>query len=587
MTNNPRPANPRPANPRPASIAIPAGLLTLAVLSLSGLVLLSVAGCKGKPSSNRSSKGGESLSNSQYFDNALASINKMYEFDSDEAGHEAVFYFNSWLETRESGQWKADPLIDSLPEKLKGSIELRDVSRNEIVFRDTREIREALWLRDISNWAIEQSPDDVFLDKWLGHAKQKHSATNVETLRDSIRLFDWTVRNIQLVEPRQPSEPGTYPEFDAKPGPGYMQLPEDSVLLGRADVWERAMVFLGLLHQRRIPGAVLGIREDAVVKPWVCAVPVGDEIFLFDPALGLPMVAFGEGRLVTLNELVENPELFRNYDFGEDLRYPMVSVDELVALVAAHPFSLTRGASVVQGRMTGESRWVLDVNASEIASHFTKHPAISAAKLWETPIRANIYHRLIMKKIESDTGAANQRLRDRSIFDKGSLSRARKLHIRGMFEKHDGGKPGAMIYYRELRQTEEAIRNLATNRQLLKLMDIERDPLEPEEVFRTNVMMRQSLLLASREHASYFLGLVHFETGSFRTSANWLKKRTLDDFPEGQWKFGAAYNLARARERTGEWERARQLFLLSESPQRHGDVLRARLIRTEIDEQGE
>ena len=557
-----------------------------------GVICVSTS-CKPTSTSNRRPQG-ESLSKSQSFDNALASINKMYEFDSEEAGHQAVFYFNTWLESQQPGAWQSDPLLETLPLPLRNAVELENVTRNKIIFRDTREIREALWLRDIARWAIELPSNDTLTEEWIGHVEKTQSPEHAETLRDVLRLFDWTIRNIQLVEPRPVAAPGMYPEFDAEIGAGYSQLPEDSVLLGQADVWERGMVFMGLLNQRRIPGAVLathsgdsGDSADSAdsgdsVDLWACAVKVGDEIFLLDPALGLPLTAFGEGRLLTLNDLVADPELFRTFDFGDEHRYAMDKADDLIALVAAQPFSLTRSATVMQSRMTGESRWVLDVDPSEIASQFTEHPAISEARLWEMPIRAAIFHRTNGIKVKTETASANERLRARYIFDEGPLSLARKLHIRGMFAKHDGGKPGALIYYRDLRQTEDAIADIANDRPLLQLMGIERDPLEPEEVFVGNVRAAQMLLLASREHASYFLGLVHFETGSFQTSANWLEQRTLEDFPDGQWRLGAAYNLARALERTGEWTRARQLLLLSESPQRHGDLLRAKLIRTEV-----
>jgi hypothetical protein len=50
----------------------------------------------------------------------------------------------------------------------------------------------------------------------------------------------------------------------------------------------------------------------------------------------------------------------------------------------------------------------------------------------------------------------------------------------------------------------------------------------------------------------------------------------LESDPEGPWKNGARYNLARCYEAMGRIEDARQLYLIDDSPQRHGCLLRAR-----------
>jgi hypothetical protein len=555
----------------------------------STLVITAASGCGDSPPSIRITDT-EVLSKSQVFDNALSSIDKMYEFESEDAGHLAVFYFNRWLDEQPTVEsWEADPLVATLPDSIREALELKDIERNKVVHRDTREIRETLWLRDISRWAtdITQSLDQI-AQKWVDHTRETRSDNAADMLRESLCLFDWTVRNVQLVSARDAvaDQVSEFPEFEGILGPGYSQLPDDSVLLGSADVWERAQVFLELLRQRKIPAAVLAFREGESLKLWACGVAIEGEVYVMDPALGLPLAIFEKGRLATLTELVASADLFRSYDVGTELRYDVEAsqLDGLVALISAPPFSLTRAAAQIQQRMTGERRWALSSHASRVATEFKRHAAITEARIWDMPVRAAIYHRRLAENMAQDTDVANEYARDRFAFDQGPLSTARKLHLRGMFQKYDGGKPGALIFYRDLRQTEAAIDDLGNNRALLHLLGIRRAPFEPEEVFQSHVQFGKKVLEMSREHASYFLGLLHYDAGNFVTSANWLQKRTLDEFPSGHWQFGSAYNLARARERIGEWDRARQLLLLSESPQRHGDLLRARLIRTEVTE---
>lgn len=561
--------------------------LPLAAGLAIAFVIGASTGCPNKPTRHHFEE--EVVSDSELFDHALNSITKMYEFESENAGHQAVFYLNSWLKKQDAPEaWEVDPLTTLFPETILGSLELQDIDRNQVVQGDTGEIRQTLWLRDISQWATSTSQEvDPITERWIAHARETGSDDAANLLRESLFLFDWTVRNIQLVSPRDAVADGfnNFPESKAIPGPGYSQLPDDSVLLGSADVWERGQVFLELLRQRKIPGAVLGIRDGDSIKPWACGVAIDGEVFVMDPALGLPLAIFGEGRLATLTELAASPELFRSYDVGDEYRYvEAFQPDGLVALISAPPFSLTQAAAQIQHRMTGERRWVLSSDPTELAKEFTQHAAITEARIWDLPVRAAIYRRTLTEKIANDTDAANDYERDRFAFDHGPLASARKLHIRGMFQKYDGGKPGALIFYRDLRQTEKAIDGLADNRVLLHMLGIQRVAFEPEEVFQVRVQFGKKVLEMSREHASYFLGLLHYDAGNYQTSANWLQKRTLDEFPMGHWRFGSAYNLARARERIEEWEQASQLLLLSESPQRHGDMLRARLIRTEVTE---
>jgi hypothetical protein len=59
----------------------------------------------------------------------------------------------------------------------------------------------------------------------------------------------------------------------------------------------------------------------------------------------------------------------------------------------------------------------------------------------------------------------------------------------------------------------------------------------------------------------------------------WSISRTLDESPNSPWTDGARYNLARALEGKGLFAEARENYLLDESPQRHGNLLRARYLR--------
>jgi hypothetical protein len=70
------------------------------------------------------------------------------------------------------------------------------------------------------------------------------------------------------------------------------------------------------------------------------------------------------------------------------------------------------------------------------------------------------------------------------------------------------------------------------------------------------------------------------ERRDYEVAVNWLKVRTLDSDPDGPWKNGARYNLARCYEAMGQVAEARQMYLIDDSPQRHGCLLRARQLES-------
>ena len=82
----------------------------------------------------------------------------------------------------------------------------------------------------------------------------------------------------------------------------------------------------------------------------------------------------------------------------------------------------------------------------------------------------------------------------------------------------------------------------------------------------------------SKNHATYFMGLCHFDDGNFNAAEEWFKFRVLQDSQDSPWLAGARYNLARCYEAQGKWSEARELYLADESPQKIGNFLRAQRI---------
>ena len=82
-----------------------------------------------------------------------------------------------------------------------------------------------------------------------------------------------------------------------------------------------------------------------------------------------------------------------------------------------------------------------------------------------------------------------------------------------------------------------------------------------------------------KEHATYWLGLTYFETGKYDTVIEWLDERVLRAPIPGPWMASARYNLARSYEALGQIDKAIALLEADDSPQEHGNKLRALWLR--------
>ena len=71
-----------------------------------------------------------------------------------------------------------------------------------------------------------------------------------------------------------------------------------------------------------------------------------------------------------------------------------------------------------------------------------------------------------------------------------------------------------------------------------------------------------------------------FADGKYDVAASWLKRPELQSSGL-RWNFGASYNLARTLEAQGKIEEAVALLESDTSPQRHGNLLRAKRLKSQ------
>ncbi|HEV3343558.1 MAG TPA: transglutaminase-like domain-containing protein, partial [Pirellulales bacterium] len=231
-----------------------------------------------------------------------------------------VSQLNQWIILQSPlGDWRRDPLLNTLPERLQKLPQLADLETMGFSTPDGIELRQAIWLRDASNWAAGDTQND------LERAK---------------RLFDWVVRNVQL---------------DAADDPEAPRLAWHTLLLGHGPAIDRAWLFILLARQQGLevvmlasppadskPSADGESSAESSLQPWVPALLLDGELYLFEPSLGLPIPGPEGERPATLSQVANDDGVLRQLDLDAEHPYEMTSarVQSVTALIEASPVYL-------------------------------------------------------------------------------------------------------------------------------------------------------------------------------------------------------------------------------------------------------
>ena len=171
-----------------------------------------------------------------------------------------AYGLNAWISKQPPiPNWQTPELTKTLPTEVQRVFRQRTRSTSQdFNIEDVVFLRETLWLRDVSSWIVKQQLDPKF-ERWLGDVREKLGDTTTSKLGIAHRLFDWTVRNIQLdpISPDfrdfvpktpadnsdQPARPQHYAPRFGIPGPGYRFSAEQLLLYGHGDFWQRSWLF--------------------------------------------------------------------------------------------------------------------------------------------------------------------------------------------------------------------------------------------------------------------------------------------------------------------------------------------------------
>ena len=212
---------------------------------------------------------------------------------------------------------------------------------------DAHHLMEAVWLRNVSNWAKGDRQDD------------RTVAQN---------LFRWTCETVALRPSPVPSPLGAI-----------RQAPWLTILTSQGTALDRAAVFMELLRQNRIDGFLIRPRNLSPEKLSGCPVLVGvaleGKILLFLPGLGMPIpgpdgpsllsdggkkgLAFDS--VASLDEAAADDALLRRLDLSETELFPLTAADlaEVDLLLPTNPMNLSERMRIMEQEFSGSVHTVL------------------------------------------------------------------------------------------------------------------------------------------------------------------------------------------------------------------------------------
>lgn len=432
-----------------------------------------------------------------------------------EARDGAVDRLNQWLRhyDRET-PWQRDAMLDTLPTEFQEWATAEALGATAFSPYDGRLLHETVWLFQIASWVGGAYGDDLTL---------------------ATRLFDWTVRNVQLET--------------AESQRGLLQRPWETLLFGRGTAADRAWLFCLLARQQGLDVVVLGVGEDAdqaAANPWVTALWSQQQLYLFDPSLGLPILGPGGSGVATLEQARQDDAILDRLDLDADRTYRLHGQDlrdqQVVALIPCSPFHLSRRAMQLEAELFGEFRLQLSATPSVLAEELEPLPA----RLWTLPWET---HASLNARSEEQRGRAA--LRFQVYCYRPRLWKARSLHFRGDMI----GKDSATKFYRLCRPPERELRVVA-------------------ERFDSDYL---ATIREAKRYASFWLGMLMYETAAFDEAIPMLRRQLLEASSEHEFDAAARYLLARAYEAKGQVSDAiTWLTVENESPQSVGNALRAR-----------
>ena len=564
----------------------------------------------------------------------LASADRQYDLGEFVANVRGSL--NRWVNRSENEisaiPWTLATEYDDLIRDIDDTAATESMNRLDFIDTDVYYLQNLIWLKRITDrirvpslklfeWQrlaadnlvpSEQSPNpvaDVF-----AKLHPELSLQQAAELTRIVSFFDWIVLNVQLT-PTADFSSEDYDELrlneKSEPaaagiaGAGYQRFSHQTLLLGRGDYLEKSKLFIEGLRVQGIDSVMLGVNESTSIddleaswQPWVVAVLLGDEYYLFDFRLGLPIPGQINGSIATLKQVRSNPELLTGLDLTieeslqENTQYWVrpEQLQQLVGWLYITPESVSRRFKILQDSIIEESDRIKSY--LDVAMLRERLPIIEGVdyQIWDLAIKTHQYRQALRVALEDrGSNVIRERLRDYfenefyiDEFPRYRTSRVRFLY--GLYEtEKDAVRFTAIEAFDSLLYSDEVIDNLATDPVLHERLGILPSIKKDSAEFNRRLATVQGHMRLVRRDVGLFMAQCHIDNGTFTAAANWLRLLSQDAKFE-RWQESIIYLSGRAAESQRDFDGAISIYRDNQNLlQSHGNIIRARLLQAAVE----
>ena len=480
---------------------------------------------------------------------ALAIVDGLDNADLSQATSACIYNFNQWIEKHDDdSQWVTPSLLSALPIHLAGTGLVNNVGAKRFFPPDVNYLQEMSWISQIARWIQANEVDHRKI--WDDHIPASVQREDRAKLQKVLRMFDWTVRNVQLEPlleyPEVPEgETRTAPEL-GMPGPGYSMAVRDILVFGKGDWWQRARVLALLARPVDVSVVLLGLPAEfgEAKQPWLTACLIGDQLYLLDVKDGLPVLTEDGSAIATLHGLRQNQKYAVTLlpasleASGEEM------LSGLVGLIEADVMSVSHRMAILEKYLTGDRQMKLTTMPNTLSRELRTKHAIEKSEIWVPTYEYYAFATALNARIsEGDAGVITflKEKQDYQILeDMYQLKEGRFKSFRGLFDDFEIGvgqetQRGSKTLLMSSRLSQDKIVKVTTDRQVQEELGYVRPDEMSVTAWQENLRRTKLIFVKTKDMASYMIGMIHMEQGNYSDAIDWLERRTLqigvDDTP--------------------------------------------------------
>lgn len=579
--------------------------------------LLSVVGCfssSNSPEHSQDAKSDTVISKksnttSDHLGEVYYLLSRFPELQSEQAIKQIVFHLNSW----QKDLYLSGPAENILPgaghvivdspvvdELLQSISTIKPLSESVLAVKERRFNNSdvgVLLSRYLSYIIARRIDSGEFTDNLVLSLVENSctslSSSQKDSLERAAKLFDWTVRNI-AIKPEIEAGQKIFSPSPALPfgmtieGSGYSQSLFETFFRGSGDWLQRTAVFLALCQQADLPACILKVSasKHQPMRYWVAGVLIGGEIYLFDCRLGMPVLNAEQNGLATLAQAISDDLVLRRMNVPGLFNYPFQKQDiqHCSALLMLDPSAMSDRFYLLQKRLAGDLRVNVFDDPESLHTFFSSTQGVSSIGIWEIPLLASLYAAKLVSLARDDTRLAIFTRRNWYHLDpegagKNGLALGRWQHLVGKVNQPENGDEiSAKKIYISQRLPEYEITQLRNDVSLQLQYGIRRDLGVTPSEYDSQMLKIQEIMRLSKLTATYWLGIIQFESSNFESAVDWLKMCISGNRESSTLSSAARYNLARCYENLGDVASAVELLRTKGDPQEHGNRIRSRLL---------